>query len=609
VRTKTPTRRAGAPVRALLLTGTLALVLRLVYLSGAASSPLQRNLELDPRLHDAQAWALAQGQDPDQGRPYFRAPLYTHTLALVYAAFGHDPGAARVVQALMGSVTAILLGWIAWHLAGRRAAVLAGILAALYGPFVFFTGELLSVTLEVLLAAGSLLFTIRAAGRSHPVRDAGLAGLFLALGAITRPTILPFALAALAWLIVKRAGRVAAVAYAVAALSLPLLVTLRNTVAGGDPVFIASQGGINFYIGNNPSADGTTAYVPGIGSGLASTHEAPARVASREEGRELRPSEVSSHWLRKGLAFWSDAPGRALALTMKKIGLVWNRRELPNTLDQEFFGPLHSWLFRIPILPGFAAIAPIGLAAGWIDRRRASLLLAFLVLGTLVTAAFFVCDRFRLPLAVALIPLTAVGIDRALASVRAEGSVLGAVRASPRAVALLAAAAALVWIPFPKLQATETGMSEYRLARAYEGEGNLQLAAEAYVRADRAGLDTVEFLNAYGVFRMQQNDTIGAESLFLRALARDSANGPTHGNLAEVYMRMERYEQAAVEYENAAGLLPERAAELYVNAGMLYAGVGRTDRARRMFREALRVRPGFEPAAEGLARLGLTARP
>ena len=130
-------------------------------------------------------------------------------------------------------------------------------------------------------------------------------------------------------------------------------------MAGHDPVFIASQGGINFFIGNHPAADGTTAYVPGIGSGLTSTHEAPARAASQEAGRPLRPSEVSAHWFRKGLAFWRERPGDALALYARKVGLVWNRRELPNTLDQEFFGPLHSWLFRLPILPGFALVAPI----------------------------------------------------------------------------------------------------------------------------------------------------------------------------------------------------------------------------------------------------------
>ena len=592
-------------MRGLLLLGALALALRLLYLADAADSPLQRNLELDPALHDAHAWALAQGADPDRGQPYFRAPLYTHALALVYATFGHSPGAARAVQAGVGAVTAMLLGWIAWHLGGRRAALLAGLLAALYGPLVFFTGELLSVTLEVALAAASLLFTLRAAGPRR-VRDAALAGVFLSLGAITRPTVLPFALVALAYLLRKGAGRRAAIVYAAAALSLPLLVTVRNAAVGGDPVFIASQGGINFSIGNHASADGSTAYVPGIGSGLTSTHEAPARVASKEAGRELRPSEVSAFWFRKGVAFWRERPGEALALYAKKVALVWNRRELPNTLDQEFFAPFHSWLFRVPLLPGFALVAPLALVAAWNERRRAWLLLGFLTITTLVTAAFFVCDRFRLPLVVALVPLAAVGLDRAIERVRGAGSLLRAARANPAALAIVACAAALVWIPFPKLQATETGMSQYRLARAYEKEGELQAAIEAYMAADRAGFATPEFLNAYGVFRMQQNDTIGAEALFLRALDREPANGATQGNLAEVYMRMERYPLAATAYENAAGLIPEHAPELYVNAGMLYAGIGRSERAARMFRAALAARPGFPPALEGLAQLRTT---
>ncbi|HET9252336.1 MAG TPA: glycosyltransferase family 39 protein [Candidatus Eisenbacteria bacterium] len=597
------------PVRALLLIGAVALALRLLYLADAADSPLQRNLELDPALHDAHAWSLAQGQDPDRGQPYFRAPLYTHALAWVYATFGHSPGAARVVQAGAGAITAVLLGLVAWHLAGRRAALLAALLGALYGPLIFFTGELLSVTLEVALAAASLLFTLRASGGKHGSRDGALAGIFLSLGAITRPTVLPFALVTLAWLVGRRAERRVWVAYTVAVLSLPVLVTIRNAVAGGDRVFIASQGGINFHIGNHPSGDGTTAYVPGIGSGLTSTHEAPARVASEEAGRALRPSEVSAHWFGKGLAFWRERPGDALALYARKVGLVWNRRELPNTLDQEFFGPFQSWLFRLPLLPGFPLVAPIALAAAWSERRRAWLLLGFLAVTTLVVAAFFVCDRFRLPLVVALIPLAAVGLDRAIEHVRGAGSVLRAARARPATLLVAAVAAALVWLPFPRLQATETGMSQYRLARAYEKDGNAQAATEAYLAADKAGFDTPEFLNAYGVFRLQHGDPFGAEALFVRALVQERANGPTHANLAETYMHLERWEQAAQSYENAAELMPGQAPELYVNAGTLYAGVGRPDRAARMFRAALEARPGFGPALEGLSRLGVATGP
>ena len=42
-----------------------------------------------------------------------------------------------------------------------------------------------------------------------------------------------------------------------------LPITIRNCAVGGDAVLIASQGGVNFYIGNNPDSDGRTAIVPG----------------------------------------------------------------------------------------------------------------------------------------------------------------------------------------------------------------------------------------------------------------------------------------------------------------------------------------------------------
>ena len=42
-----------------------------------------------------------------------------------------------------------------------------------------------------------------------------------------------------------------------------LPVTIRYLVVGNDFVLIASQGGVNFYIGNNPHADGMSAVIKG----------------------------------------------------------------------------------------------------------------------------------------------------------------------------------------------------------------------------------------------------------------------------------------------------------------------------------------------------------
>jgi len=576
-------------------------------------------------MNDAQAWALAGGEDPEPG-PYFRAPLCVYFLASVYSILGHDLIAARVAQALLGAMTAALLGAIAMTLWGRRTGILAALLAALYGPLIYFCGELVSVTLEVALVAGSLLLTLRAAGSdgARPGGERGRggahgaaagAGLLLAAAAVTRPTVLPFALAAAVWLYSRSVGRAAVGIYLAAALSLPLAATVRNGVLAGDRVFIASQGGINFYIGNNPSSDGSTPYVPGAGSGIAATHEEPARIASAAAGRALRPSEVSAHWYRRGAEFWVRTPGRAIALFVKKVALVWNRRELPNNQDQQFFAPFHSWLFRVPWLPSFALLAPIALVAAWTERRRAGLLAAFLALTTAVTAAFFVCDRFRLPLVAALIPFAAAGAVRCYEQVAALARGGSWPRAVARTVAahrptavLLAAAAAFVLLPFPRLQATETGLSWFRLARAYQASGQDRRAAQAYGDAEKAGLATPEFYNNFGLLALRQRAPVPAEARFRRALMIDPRHGPAHANLAELYMRGEQWHFAAAEYAAAAALIPDRAAELYTNAGMLYANIERGADARAMYEKALRARPGFAPAAAGLARLAGSER-
>jgi tetratricopeptide (TPR) repeat protein len=296
-------------------------------------------------------------------------------------------------------------------------------------------------------------------------------------------------------------------------------------------------------------------------------------------------------------------PVQATRLYVRKVLLVWNRRELPNLVDQQFFAPAYSWLYRAPIWPGFAILAPIALAVLWRARGRASLLLLYLATTTAVTAAFFVCDRFRLPLVLGVIPLAALGID-AVVSVASEARSRGAsAPVHPGTIAMFLAAFALVWLPYPRLQRTQTGMSWYRVARAETAAGNLQGARDAYKSAERAGFSTAEFFNEYGLYRMQNNDPMGAESLFRRALERNSRFGPAHANLAELYFRRETYGMAAQEYAIAASLIPERAAELWVNAATVYEGMGQRDRALECYGEALRANPGLEPALEGQRRV------
>ncbi|HET9950876.1 MAG TPA: glycosyltransferase family 39 protein, partial [Candidatus Eisenbacteria bacterium] len=546
-----------------------------------------------------------------EGRPYFRPPGYAHFLAAVYATTGHNLHAARVAQALLGGLSVLLLGLLAASLWDARVGMVAALLGALYGPAIYFDGELVSASLEVFLALLALWLLVEGEKRRSGAWCAA-AGLAIALGAVTRPTILPFAAIAAVWLLWRRVPASAAALFAVAALSLPAACTLRNAAVAGDPVFIASQGGINFYIGNHARADGTTPYVPGLGSGVTATYDAPMREASRLAGRPLKESEVSAFWLSKGLEFWRDDPRAAAALFAKKLAMMWNRRELPNTQDQAFFGPFNSWLFRGPWLPGFALLAPIALAAAWFERKRAAILLLYAAALTAVTAAFFVCDRFRLPLLAFVAPLAAAGVVRAwdawkaARANRSEPAVgpRGAARAAVPAAAFLVVAAALVWLPFPRWQKVEEGMSWFRLATAYEQARDERQAARSYLFAEKAGLAAPEFYNNYGLVALREGDLAAAGERFRRAVALDPSYGPALANLAEVYMRQESWNLAAAAYGAAAGAVPERAAEFLTNAGVIYQRMGRTEAARVAFVRALAARPDFELAAEALRMLG-----
>lgn len=606
---------------ALLVLAALAFALRLLYLSGAAQSPLYQHPALDGRVNDEAAWALARGvaepgvsaggmavYDSGAPQPYFRPPGYTHFLAMVYKVAGHDLHAARVAQAGIGAMAVLLLGLLAASLWDARAGVTTALLAALYGPAIYFDGELVSASLELALAALALWLLVEGEKR-RSAAWLGAAGLAIAAGAVTRPTVLPFAAAVVVWLFWRRMPALAVGLFVAAALSLPVAATVRNAVAARDPVFIASQGGINFYIGNHARADGTTPNVPGLGSGVTATYEAPFREASRLAGRPLRASEVSAFWFSQGIQSWRDYPREAAALYAKKIAMVWSRRELPNTQDQAFFAPFHSWLFRGPWLPGFALLAPIALVAVWFERRRATPLLLFGASLTVVTAAFFVCDRFRLPLAVVVVPLAGRGVLAAWDAWRAARSGSGDGAAMrPRQVlivtAILAVAAAFVWLPFPRWQKTEKGMSWFRLATAYEQARDSRQAARSFLLAERAGLKTPEFFNNYGLVALRDGDLDMAGNRFRRAIALDSSHGPALANLAEVYMRQEAWVLAAGAYSTAAGAIPERAHELLTNAGILFQRAGRLDAARMALVGALAARPGFEPAADALRALG-----
>jgi 4-amino-4-deoxy-L-arabinose transferase-like glycosyltransferase len=85
----------------------------------------------------------------------FRPPGYAIFLGSLYALAGPNPMIAYLAQAIVGSLTVLLVSALAWLLVSRRVALVAGFLAAVYPGLVLMPRVLLSenVSLPVLLAA------------------------------------------------------------------------------------------------------------------------------------------------------------------------------------------------------------------------------------------------------------------------------------------------------------------------------------------------------------------------------------------------------------------------------------------------------------------------
>lgn len=372
-----------------------------------ANSPIFTPFSPDEIYHHLWAQRIASGDIIPQG-VFFRAPLYPYLLALFYTIFGSNFWSGRLLGLLIGAAT-ILLGYpTTRRLAKNRTAGLisAGIFA-ITPVFFYFESRLLLDSFLVPIALAMLYFLLRFLD-SDTISDLFWAGLFGGLFAITRPTILVVLAVLFIYLVVRR-GRAEvkssanlrrALIFALGAAILILPVMVWN-ISRGVFVPISSQGGINFYIGNNSKSDGVSAALPELGD--AWEYSDAARLASSATHKTLSAAGVSHFYFAKGLRFWHEHPSRAALLFAKKLYLLFHRVFIGNNGDMSFF---RHWspLLYIPL--GMGVIAPLGLIGLLLLGKddKAYILWLVLLSYSFAIALFFVNTRFSLPLYAVLVP-------------------------------------------------------------------------------------------------------------------------------------------------------------------------------------------------------------
>lgn len=181
------------------------------------------------------------------------------------------------------------------------------------------------------------------------------------------------------------------------------------------------------------------------------------------------------------------------------------------------------------------------------------------------------------------------------------------------AVAGLGFLAGAAWLLVPAIR-EHPARQAYASGMRSEMAGDQAAALRSYERAERLGLRMPDFYYRYALLYSRLGDLAKSEAFYRKALEVDRKFALAHEGLAEIHFRREEWEPAAEAYAIAASLDRGRAAHLYVLAGNIYAGLKQTDKARRMYRQALNASPEDEEARRALdsleaAGLNPAARP
>ena len=372
-----------------------ALLLRLLYLVSIRHAYFFHHLQTEALRYHQWATLILDAPAPPHP-PFEQSPGYAYFVAAVYALFGRSMTAVAAAQAILDAATCVLIAAAARHWFGARAGIIAAMLAAAYGPLIYFSGELLPSTLFVFVAMLAVYVTLRRAWT--------LAGALWGLALVVRSeALLAFPLVLLdAW----RRGR----QHGAVRLLVPLLVVFgifigMNAAYSPKLVLLTTSGGLNLWVGNNPYADGVNPFPSGPSESIADRVRAHAADAA-EWDQTLRGY---------ALAFWRDQPLAAAQLLWKKFLLTWTDRELPNTTDIDWQTG-QSWLFWPPLFPlRFGVILPLAAAGALLlggEWRELSLLGALISVGVGSATVFFTNARFRLIMIPSLLILAAVALDR-----------------------------------------------------------------------------------------------------------------------------------------------------------------------------------------------------
>ncbi|HET9886557.1 MAG TPA: tetratricopeptide repeat protein [bacterium] len=488
--------------RVLAIALAVGLLLRLLNWSSMSGQPWFNHLGLDAKYYDE--WAQRILREGIQGHaPFFMGPLYPYLLAFLYKFAGRSLDAVRGLQIMLSVGSIALVYVLARRLAGVAEAMIAACALAVYGPIIYYSTSILFDAALPIAISLAMLLCLHEAAQKRSLRFAFAAGALLGIHALGRANILLFAPCAFFWLACAwgqvnapswrgaKQGWRAALVLTLGTMLFILPATIHNWRAG-DPALITTNGGLNLYIGNGPMASGghenpvlqvrqSDGSVEQIVADLHKDVECRTE-AEQVVGHPLKYTEVSDFYTQETLRYLRQNPGRFLSMLLRKTYLFWSNYEIPQV---EHFGYFRKFSPAIagPVLT-FGIVGPLGLVGMALSRKRAARLLLldlYIVAFSISVIAFFVLDRYRLPIVPPLLIFAAIACTDFALAVRE--------RRIPRAAAISGATAILMLFFMANVYHIDEkrGIAQivYRLGIVEDARGNYENAMAHYREALR----------------------------------------------------------------------------------------------------------------------------
>ena len=622
----TPVARADAHAfRAIGIVFTVAALLKLIVVWQLADHPLvSPDIGLDTTAYAELAKRVVAGDWGLGPGLYYVSPLYIYVLAAGLA-LTDSFTAVRVLQVLAGALAVGGIWTITRQWSTPRAAWFAALLAAGTGLMTFYEVLILQASIDVALTTAALL-ALTWALRGRGARWFFITGIVLGLASLNRPNMAIAAAGLAAVLLVRRKLRPVVLLAAGVLIGMAPVAT-RNVIVADQWSLVSSHGGLNFYMGNSENATGFYNQLPGITPDIKGQSRDARRVAEQALGRQLSDVETSDYFMGLALTWIRENPGRAAGLFLRKLAFVFHAQHVALPYSYPFFAyDLQTALRFYAIGPWL--LIPLGLVGLVVmvrqsqDRSNVMVWLAFVPIYAVSVAAFFVAERYRLPLLVPLCVGSGIALDvfatkiskrqwqSLLVPVLVFGALLGlanwtmpsrddrwneGLRMTQRLAILGRDAEAEAWVNKLSVNAARPGDIQHKLGLQYLLANKIDLSLKYLIEAQRLNPGQADVEYALGQALLKAGRPADALPHLRRGFDAGT-NAKVAGYDLAVALEATGDPRGAAMVIERITPAPGDEADVWLQIGRLAASVKAPELAERFFRQGAALAPNVSAA-------------